>query len=382
MGCSFILGFRCLLLIFLVQRLVLSPAAAEVIYVSNTNDSDNYRGPRDLSLRNAIQWANQFGRKNTIILGHKPNANRFQPDQPQPRVFHLTIPGADEDKNKTGDLDITGGDLTIIGATTNVVIDATGLGDRVFRVSKNAKLTLQNVTITGGNAAGNASVIGLWMGESGGAIYNAGTLTLQHCLITNNASGGGIYLEGNVGGTGGGDGGGIYNLGKLVMVDCVVVQNSTGNGVDGAFGGNGGGVRNDGTCSLTDCVISGNQCGNGGGAEGNGFGVGGGGGIGGGIYNSGSITLSNCIIYSNASGRGGNAGSPTGTFFGNPPGGWAGAGGGGGGICNVGQMRLNFCTVNGNLCGDGGNGDGSSRGGNAGAGGSGGRHFESGQCKT
>jgi hypothetical protein len=336
-------------------------AQGRVYVITDTTDST-----RMGSLRGAIIDANRHGGKNTIILGqsgfhdfvgHRSNHVR---NQQQQWIFHLTISGADEDAARTGDLDITRGDLTIIGANSDVTIDATGLGDRVFQVFPRARLTLEDLTITGGTAPGNNYGY-IWAGEAGGAIYSAGTLSLGNCVITNSSSGG--------------DGGGIYSSGPLTMNNSIVVGNSTG---IGATGGSGGGIKNDGTCFLTDCVISENHSGPGDGPY-DPAGAGGWGGNGGGIYNSGSIVLVNCRVNSNVSGQGGSGGDPSGTINGNPPGGWGGPGGSGAGIYNNGQMQLYASTIYSNLCGNGGNGDSSSRGGNAGAGGSGAGIFNAGK---
>ena len=341
--------------------------------ITDTNDTTQIS-----NLRGAIIDANQRREKSIIILG------RIIPHQGnQQWNFHLTISGADEDNARTGDLDIKGGgshgdirhpdithdNLTIVGVVSNVTIDATGLGDRVFQVLPGATLTLENLTIIGGTAPGNGDRF-LASGEAGGAIYNAGNLLLEHCIITNSSSGGGNFPEGNAGGTDGGDGGGIYNSGTLTMNDCVVAGNSTGAGADGAEGGNGGGIKNDGTCLLTDCVISENQSGNGGGPGGNAIGAGGWGGSGGGIFNSGTMVLNGCIISANADGQGSGGGDPGIARF-DSPGGPGGNGGSGAGIYNAGQMQLNFSSVYDNNSGSGGNGASFGSGGHAGAGGNG-----------
>ena len=75
----------------------------------------------------------------------------------------------------------------------DITIDATGLGDRVFQVSSRASLTLENLKITGGTAVVGSGFFA--DGESGGAIFNEGSLTLQDCIISNNASGGGQFME-------------------------------------------------------------------------------------------------------------------------------------------------------------------------------------------
>lgn len=369
--------------LFVLMLMSASLANAFTFVITDTNDST-----RITSLRGAIILANRTGGNNTIILGRQV-AGHFNRPQPQ-WIFHLTLAGANENIAQKGDLDITPHsatrgeamhhNLTIIGAVSNVTIDATGLGDRAFQVLPGGVLTLEHLTIIGGTAPGNGGRLA--SGEAGGAIYNAGTLSLKNCIITNNSSGGGNFLLGNGGGTEGGDGGGIYNSGTLTMNNCVVGGNSSGAGVDGAFGGNGGGIKNDGTCLLTDCVISENQSGGGGGPEGNSEGSGGGGGNGGGIYNSGIILLSNCIVSVNASGLGASGGDPSGIITGFSPGGWGGAGGNGAGIYNDGQMWLNFSTVNGNSCGNGGNGGSHGTGGNAGSGGSGAGIFNAGKLSS
>ena len=125
-----------------------------------------------------------------------------------------------------------------------MVIDATGLGDRVLSVARGAKVTLIRLTVTGGHppagkrgSAGtaNASCNRCRRGESsgnaaggaggGGGIYNAGALTLrsvgvrrQYCGAGGAGGAGGAQSAANAcgGGSGGqgGSGGGIYNAGR------------------------------------------------------------------------------------------------------------------------------------------------------------------------
>ena len=335
--------------------------SAKIFMVTAKNDSIGID-----SLRGAIIAANRYGGENTIVLDGSPWRWPARPNSE--RVFYLTIAGVDETNSRTGDLDITRGKLTIIGTVPNIIIDATGLGDRVFQVFPNAQLTLKNLAIRGGTAPvvyGNFA-----NGESGGAIYNAGSLILEKCIITNNASGGGSYVMGNGGGTGGGDGGGIYSKGNLTAFDCVIAQNLSGDGFDGADGGTGGGIRNDGICFLTRCIISGNRSGAGGGPGGNAIGWGGSGGNGGGIFNSGKLVLNDCNIGENHGGQGASGGQP-GIADIEAPGGPGGNGGSGAAIYNVGNIQVFFSTIYGNTTGNGGNGGGFGSGGNAGTGGSG-----------
>jgi len=51
----------------------------------------------------------------------------------------LSINGANEDAGQTGDLDVVRGRLYIVGMTTNVTIDAAGMGDRLFQIFSNAE---------------------------------------------------------------------------------------------------------------------------------------------------------------------------------------------------------------------------------------------------
>ena len=320
-------------------------AQGRIYVVTNTNDTTKIT-----SLRGAIMDANRNGGNNTIILGQ--SRRRL--------TYRLTLSGADEDTARTGDLDITRGNLTITGTGFSVVIDATGLGDRVFQILPRASLTLANLTITGGTAPGNGDSY-LESGESGGAIFNAGILSLEHCIITNNSSGGGNFPEGDAPGTAGGDGGGIYNLGAMTMSDCIVAGNSAGTGADGATGGNGGGIKNDGNCHLTGCVLFENQSGAGG--ERDLFGIAGSGGDGGGVYNTCTLTACKCIISGNSTGLGADGGVPGISVVGEQAF-RGGDGGNGAGIYNAGSLRLQFSTINGNTNGNGGNGGEGGSGGN------------------
>ena len=351
-------------------------ATARVYVVTNTNDTISVN-----SLRGAVIAANRSRENNTIILGQVFKERRNPPHQ---WIYRLTISGADEDAARTGDLGITRGNLTIVGASSNVTIDATGLGDRVFQVFSNAHLTLENLTITGGKAP-QAQFGSFYMrtlaAEMGGAIYNAGVLVLSDCIITNNSSGDGNGNPGNGWGKDGGDGGGIYNFGTLQANHCTIIRNMAGAGVQGSQGGSGGGIRNAGICVLTSCVVRGNRSGAGGGPDA-GAGGGGYGGNGGGIFNSGTVILNECIVNANVAGQGSGGGDPSGFVTVFSAGGWGGAGGSGGGVYNNGQIQLNFSTVCGNTSGIGGDGDSFGSGGNGGAGGDGAGIFNEGKLSS
>ena len=95
---------------------------------------------------------------------------------------------------------------------------------RIFHVARDGNLTLNNLTITNGDAGGN----------SGGGIYNAGTLSINNSTISDNT---------------GGHGGGIMNGGTLSISNSTVSNNT---------GDYGGGILNSGTLSINNSTLSGN----------------------------------------------------------------------------------------------------------------------------
>jgi hypothetical protein len=328
-------------------------AQGRTFVIKNTQDT-----VRDSSLRGAILAANKLGGNNLIILAKG--------------TYQLTIPGAGEDAGRTGDLDITRGRLTIVGVSAaTVTITAASLGDRVFHILPGAQLTLGNVTITGGASAD---------GHNGGGIFNAGKLSLNHCVVRSNYTTTGV---GDFVGGSGGHGAGIYNTGWLMLNHCSVSENVTAGGGAGGFGsndlgstnrgpggvgGSGAGICNVGTLELNRCTISRNWTGSGGmGGFSTGVGdtgkAGGKGGNGSGIYNAGKLTVNTTTLNGNLTGAGGLGGGryyfwvdDLWVFY--TGGGSGGSGGDGAGIYNTGDLTLDTSTVSGNTNGAGGSGDG------------------------
>lgn len=136
--------------------------APQTITVSTTDDEDDgFLGGGDgISLREAVLYS---GDGDTIELGSE--------------TYVLTRAGAGEDIGHSGDLDVIGKSLTVVGnGRDNTTIDADGI-DRIFHVLPGASLTVKNATITGG----------LVDDQHGGAFYNLnGSLTIQDCLVTGN----------------------------------------------------------------------------------------------------------------------------------------------------------------------------------------------------
>jgi alpha-tubulin suppressor-like RCC1 family protein len=174
-----------------------------------------------------------------------------------------------------------------------------------------------------GGAGGDGGVGGKGGAAQGGAIFNAGTLTLSSVTMIDNRATGGAGGAGGAGGNGGVGGAGGFGVwpaesaGGDVPGDGGVgsaggpagVGGSPGRGAKGAAGGNasGGGVYNKGTLTTTDTAIVTNLAsagaGGGGGASGAGGRGGAGGAGGGGGY---PRELGTVVAASGASGRGGD----------------------------------------------------------------------------
>ena len=96
--------------------------------------------------------------------------------------------------------------MTITGPSVGVTIarsTATGTQEfRILEVNSGVTATLENLTITGGNAGDSA----------GGAISNSGTLTLTNSTLSGNSAFNG--------------GGGIDNSGTLTLTNSTLSGNS------------------------------------------------------------------------------------------------------------------------------------------------------------
>ena len=258
----------------------------------------------------------------------------------------------------------TAGDSTFglsdLGVTTDVTIEgptgSNGLtlnnsvsGQRLFYISSAGSLTLDNLTITGGDAVGGNGGDAEFGGGGGGAglggaVYDdGGAFTALGCTFTNNTAVGGNGGNGDngvasdYGGAGGGVNGGAAN-------------GAPGN--PGGFGGGGGGAEDrtggaGGFGGGGGGASSGSPGGAGGFGGGHGAlalrGAGGGGaGLGGGIFsNGGTLTLTNDTFFNNQAVGGG---------FGTGASGQATAGSGYGGAVFAlnGSLTATFVTFSGN----------------------------------
>lgn len=335
----------------------------------------------DCSLRGAISKANADPGKAYVLqlVGGQ--------------TYYLTLEGAGENDNATGDLDLKGYVTLATVGEENARIDG-NRNDRVLHIFRGVRSSLYGVTIQNGEPN---------PGENGGGILNMGNLILEEVSITNNKAGPGLpgfwgspgstgenggYNEnggrgenGGDGGSGGdgGDGGGIYNTGILTITRSTISSNNAGTGGLGGFGGSGGRGGNGGMASYFE-VGHGGSGGNGG--QG---GMGGDGGSGGGIYNLGTLVLINSTVSGNGAGLGGfggeggdggdggNGGAHVYTSCGGiggdgGDGGRGGLGGSGGGIDGFGTVSMASSTITANSGGDGGTGGQRGRGGDGGEG--------------
>ena len=118
--------------------------------------------------------------------------------------------------------------------SNNVTIDASALmggiqinGDhffRIFYIQTNTTVVLNSLTLTNSYVSGTSAFPVNGSNGYGGAIYNAGTLTLNQAVLAGNLATGGSGVNGSStgqqasGGTGGdGYGGAIYNAGTLTL---------------------------------------------------------------------------------------------------------------------------------------------------------------------
>ena len=273
------------------------------------------------------------------------------------QTYVLSLPGAGEAGNMTGDLDTGIQAVRITGRGTGATaIDAGGI-DRAFDLVEGASLTLEDLTVRNGRGPKGDP------GEEGGAIRSRGALTALRVSFVANSAGAGS--SGSMGGGvvgGGGAGGAISSrpgsggAPSLTVTDSSFIGNQAGDG--GLFSGPGGGNGGDGgrggaievqggTTTISRTTFSGNLAG-GGGDGGTGPvvpGPGGAGGVGGAIYaGAGATTITTSTFAANRAGAGGLTGGNS-----SMP-----AKGGGGGALYVdpnGTADVEYSTFSGNLRG-------------------------------
>lgn len=204
--------------------LALTPTAWGATFKVTTT-ADGYDGKCDsqCSLRDAVTAANALPGKDTIVIAAGTYA------------LQLTGP-AEENKNKSGDLDIRDS-VTLSGAGPEATI-LDGMGkSRVLQVfPKTQEVLLENLTLTQGIAPKPF--------PHGGGLLNLGNTILKNCRVTKSFAAKG--------------GGGIMNKGQLTLTDTLVQDNQS----DGL----GGGIEQAGSkLSLVNSVLKNNKASMGGG---------------------------------------------------------------------------------------------------------------------
>src|SRR5207249_2707731 len=193
----------------------------------------------DCSLRGAVTFAN--ANASTVI--NIPAG-----------TYNITLTGATEDLNATGDLDLLAGASGVsfvgAGAATTIIQVAAGLNERIFQVTPGVNpvvgwtgswsgLTMQN----GGTPTGTAAL-------SGGAILCGGTdnvYTISSCTFNNN------ILNGTVASNGGAISQSAKQTGgngQATLTSCTFTNNRTQTGIGGGYRTLGG-TTTTGTQSLT-----------------------------------------------------------------------------------------------------------------------------------
>jgi CSLREA domain-containing protein len=185
-----------------------TPICEPIYLVTKTADTDDgVCSVSDCSLREAVDNANACAGAQTIQL---PAGN-----------YPLTLVGAGEDLNATGDLDITD-HLTILGEGAPSISGENQ--DRIFEIFDPAIVELDLLILINGNE------------QLGGAVHNWSTTTIRNSSIHDNVA------EVPLGGSGSSGGGGIFNgAGTLTLIDTQVFGNSADHG---------GGIHNFATATL------------------------------------------------------------------------------------------------------------------------------------
>jgi CSLREA domain-containing protein len=242
--------------------------------ISVTTTNDDFTNNGNCSLREAIRAANTDSAVDACPAGDGADTILLPAG-----VYTLSIIGANENADATGDLDLAS-DLTIHGAGADTtIIDGHQL-DRVFDIQLLATITITSLTIQNGASGDN----------SGGAILHSGAaLTLTQVAVVGNSTrtGGGIAstsalilndssIRDNIAFD---RGGGIWSTGTLTITNSTVSRNSAGRG---------GGINSAGTLFITSSAVISNT------AE-----------RGGGLTNTGAITMTNSTISGNQAGHGG-----------------------------------------------------------------------------
>ena len=233
------------------------PATGEAATIAVNVQIDEYGGGTGTcSLREAVTSANADANFGGCAGAGPYGTDAITLPAGEIRFMH---PGAGEDLNATGDIDIRSPLSIAYTGADRAVIDANGQ-DRAFDIDSPAPVSITNVQIEHGQT-----------GTDGGGILQqgAGALTLDRVTVTDSHGndGGGIasYTTTNLvnstvaRSTANGSGGGIYAPGASAVSarNTTIALNTADANHDGF--GDGGGFRTAGTFSSTNSLVGDNQ---------------------------------------------------------------------------------------------------------------------------
>ena len=164
----------------------------------------------------------------------------YRPNPAQTIAFDASVFGGARQTitANTGDLPFVDTRLTMSAPPVGLVIRGGG-GARLFRVLTAGVLTLNNFTLTGGNAGAVTS--GNEVSGRGGAIFNQGQVVLNGCTLSDNQAqrGGALYQMGDLetrsmtlnnctlaGNSASEEGGGLYVFGGAALLNSVTVTDN------------------------------------------------------------------------------------------------------------------------------------------------------------
>ena len=218
----------------LVPAIGAEPALAGT-QIKVTTTSDTIVADGKCSLREAVIAANTDKAVGGCPAGHGADTINVPAG-----TYTLAILGQNENAGLTGDLDITA-NVTIRGAGYVTTTISANHIDRVFQVHAGNQVTIDGLTVTGGQLGGLDQPSPT---SSGAGIANFANLTLTNSLVTDNNWG--SYIQST------GRGGGIFNSGMLTVRNSIVSHNTAGAG---------GGVYSTGSAYLSRTLIESNSAG-------------------------------------------------------------------------------------------------------------------------
>ncbi len=257
---------------YATERVPAALVSQIIISGNGGNDGTTFVDPALASMRKDVHWVvssnqdaldpgtlgNVFVDLDTVVPGRQVSLRAAIQDATAPAggggsiyvprgKYGLTLSGAGGIEQ--GDLDILKSTAIIGTGAGETIINATGLGDRVFEVKGSGQtLTLDSLTVTGGRAPSN-----LTSGEMhGGGIFvrNGASLDLRNSAVVDNATtnaaeaiGGGLFFE---------------ELGGHFITNSVITNNHSANFTGGVFLG---GTTSATFVQVTGSIIAGNTAG-------------------------------------------------------------------------------------------------------------------------